>query len=548
MKLAEVLLRDTRANQPDADAVSPGALFCVTDEGDILEQSDGAAWNAYSPQPGDFADLGDIPDTLAAIAALSPIANQGIRFTDGSTAEAIDITDAALDLLDDADAAAMRTTLGAAPVASPTFTGTVTVPDQTAGDNSAKAANTKYVEAAVANAIAGLAWKQPVRVATTGAKTLATDFENGDTIDGVVLATGDAVLIKDQASPSENGIYFVNASGAPTRRTDADSGAELVNATVVVMEGTTNADTTWTCTTNAPISLGSTAIAFAAIGTSGAGGTAGGDLTGSYPNPTLAASGVSAGTYGGASDVPVVTVDAKGRVTNITTVSVGANSLDTPPGSPDAADDEFDTGSSIDTTGARRTGATAWTGRAVSTITNSVANDELTLTVAQNTSAVYQGYTQPLPASGDCRYRTKMIWSGTKATNFHRVGLTIERGTGGSLKTHILHISSPNTVTNPPIAIDNLSGGSDSYSATPRSYEGLGINVLAPIYLDFEYSGADMLFRFLVEGMDRFYLLITINEVSWLGGRADRIGIVLLNDNNSGGDMVAYVPWFRRIA
>lgn len=118
--------------------------------------------------------------------------------------------------------------------------------------------------------VAGLSWKQAVRAATTAALTLATDFENGDTIDGVVLATGNRILVKNQAAGAENGIYIVAASGAPTRATDADSGAELVNASVYVSEGTTLADTQWTCTTNATITVGTTALAFAQL-TSGGG-------------------------------------------------------------------------------------------------------------------------------------------------------------------------------------------------------------------------------------------------------------------------------------
>jgi hypothetical protein len=124
---------------------------------------------------------------------------------------------------------------------------------------STDAVNKSYADALAA----GLSWKQAVRAATTANGTLATAFANGQTIDGVVLATGDRILIKDQTTASENGIYVVQAAGAPVRATDADSGAELVNASVVVSEGTLNADKSWTCSTNAPIVPGTTALTFA---------------------------------------------------------------------------------------------------------------------------------------------------------------------------------------------------------------------------------------------------------------------------------------------
>jgi hypothetical protein len=109
----------------------------------------------------------------------------------------------------------------------------------------------------------GLDTKASVRVATTAAGTLASSFANGSTVDGVTLATGDRILIKDQASGSENGIYVVAASGAPTRSTDANSSAKVTaNLYVFVEEGTTNADSGWTLTNNGAITLNTTALTF----------------------------------------------------------------------------------------------------------------------------------------------------------------------------------------------------------------------------------------------------------------------------------------------
>lgn len=140
---------------------------------------------------------------------------------------------------------------------------------------STDAATKGYVDAA----ITGLDWKASVRVATTAAGTLATSFENGDAIDGVTLATGDRILIKNQAAPAENGIYTVAASGAPTRATDADASAEVTaGLAVFVTEGTANADTGWVLTTNDAITLGSTSLTFAQF-TGGIAYTGGAGLT-----------------------------------------------------------------------------------------------------------------------------------------------------------------------------------------------------------------------------------------------------------------------------
>jgi hypothetical protein len=91
-------------------------------------------------------------------------------------------------------------------------------------------------------------WREPTRVATTASGVLSTDFENGDTIDGVVLATNDRILIKNQSTASENGIYIVQASGAPTRANDFASGQSAANTYLLIDEGTANGNTGWFCT------------------------------------------------------------------------------------------------------------------------------------------------------------------------------------------------------------------------------------------------------------------------------------------------------------
>lgn len=121
------------------------------------------------------------------------------------------------------------------------------------------AANKGYVDAAVV----GIDWKASVRVATTTAVTLATAFANGQVIDGVTLATGDRILIKDQAAGADNGIYVVAASGAPTRASDADTFGEMTASfAVFVEEGTVNSDSAWTLTNNGTITIGVTALVF----------------------------------------------------------------------------------------------------------------------------------------------------------------------------------------------------------------------------------------------------------------------------------------------
>jgi hypothetical protein len=133
------------------------------------------------------------------------------------------------------------------------------------GDPSANTdgANKQYVD----NIARGVQWKAPVRAATTGTGTLATAFANGQSVDGVTLITGDRILIKDQASGAENGIYTVSASGVPTRAVDADTNGELApGTTTLVTEGTANGDKSFAITSNAAITIGITASTWGQIG------------------------------------------------------------------------------------------------------------------------------------------------------------------------------------------------------------------------------------------------------------------------------------------
>lgn len=158
--------------------------------------------------------------------------------------------------------------------------------------NTTDAATTAYVDAAISGLNALFDSKGSVKAASTANGTLATAFENGDTLDGVTLSTGDRILLKNQSAPAENGIYTVNASGAPTRATDMDAWTEIPGAFVAVEEGTANADSIWLCTANAGGTLNTTAITWQQIPTT-AGLLAANFVTRETPSGTVDGSNVT---------------------------------------------------------------------------------------------------------------------------------------------------------------------------------------------------------------------------------------------------------------
>lgn len=116
------------------------------------------------------------------------------------------------------------------------------------------AATKGYVDARAA----GLDPKQSVRVATTENITLSNTL----TVDGVALSVGNRVLVKNQSTASENGIYVV-ANGAWSRATDFDEPAEVTAGVFFfVEEGTTHADSGWVVTSDNPLIVGTDALVF----------------------------------------------------------------------------------------------------------------------------------------------------------------------------------------------------------------------------------------------------------------------------------------------
>jgi hypothetical protein len=196
--------------------------------------------------------------------------------------------------------------------------------------------NTDAATKAYVDSVAqGLSVKTAVAVATTANVTLS----GLQTIDGYAISSGDRVLVKNQTTPSQNGVYDA-ASGGWVRSSDSDTGVELVNAFYFVQNGLTQQATGWVQSTPGPITLGTTSLVFsqfsgAAEYTAGAGltktgltfdvGTASASrIVVNADNIDLATTGVAGGTY------TKVTVDAYGRVTSATNattsdISEGSN-------------------------------------------------------------------------------------------------------------------------------------------------------------------------------------------------------------------------------
>jgi hypothetical protein len=164
----------------------------------------------------------------------------------------------------------------------------------------------------------------PVRAGTISAGTLSTDYEAGDILDGVTLSTDDRILIKNQASATENGIYVVQASGAPIRAADFDEGSNVSGSIITITEGTVLDDTVWLCTTNIGIDVvGTNNLAFLQIGGNGVNGDVIGPAS-SIDNTLVRFDGTS----GKLIQDTGITIDDTDNITGVTTLSLSSDILD----------------------------------------------------------------------------------------------------------------------------------------------------------------------------------------------------------------------------
>ena len=209
------------------------------------------------------------------------------------------------------------TTIGATTPSTGVFTSISTTTGQISTTPSANTdiANKFYVDTVAQ----GLGPKAACQVATTANITLS----GLQTIDGYTTVAGDRVLVKNQTSSANNGIYIAS-SGSWSRSADMDVWSEVPGAYTVILNGSSNINTGWVCTASTSGTINVTAmpwVQFSNVNTY----TAGTGLTLASNQFSITNTGVTAGTYGSASQSLTAIVNAQGQLTSLTAQNIALN-------------------------------------------------------------------------------------------------------------------------------------------------------------------------------------------------------------------------------
>jgi hypothetical protein len=340
----QLLIGNTTGNTLTKATLTAGTNVTITNGSGAI------TINAADQYVGTVTSVGGT-GTVNGITLTGTVTSSG-SLTLGGTLSGVDLTTQVTGILplanggtNASNAGAARTSLSAAALGANTDITSIALTTGTI--ITAPTSGTDIVNKTYADTIAsGINFHQAVRLATTAAlaantynngasgvgATLTANANGALSVDGVAAVVGNRILVKDEVTQANNGVYTVTqvGSGAAvyilTRATDfntAGSGVNQIDAGdfFLVTAGTTLANTSFVQQTPLPIVVGTTAIVFTQFGapitySAGTGLTLGGTVF------SITNTGLTASTYGSASAVPVIAFNAQGQATSVTNTNI----------------------------------------------------------------------------------------------------------------------------------------------------------------------------------------------------------------------------------